>query len=147
MTQIDTISSSLTSELEPARRLIVLVPNMESDYIPAIHRIWELASAQHATVLLLGLYKDTRQELGLRRSLITMCAMVQNGDVVAEVKVERGTNWVEVVKRHYQTGDLIVCFAEQRTGLLHKPLSQILQSSLKFPVYILSGLYLPKPKS
>ena len=153
MTQIDTIPPSLTPEpashsgLETTRRLIVLVPDMESDYIPAISRIWELANAQHASVLLLSLYKDTRQELSLRRGLITMCAMVQAGGLRAEVNVERGTNWVDVVKRHYQTGDLIVCFAEQRAGLLHKPLSQILQSNLQIPVYILSGLYLPKPKS
>src|SRR5215467_8143182 len=133
MTQIDIIPPSLTSELEPARRLVVLVPYMESDYIHAVHRIWELANAQHASVLLLSLYKNTRQELSLRRSLITMCAMVHNGDVVAEMDVERGTNWVEVVKRHYRTGDLIVGFEEQRTGLLYKPLSQILQSTLKIP--------------
>ena len=153
MTKIDIIPPSLTSApashsgLETTRRLIVLVPDMESDYIPAIHRIWELANAQHASVLLLSLYKDRRQELSLRRGLITMCAMVQAGGLRAEVNVERGTNWVDVVKRSYQTGDLIVCFAEQRAGLLHKPLSQILQSNLQIPVYILSGLYLPKPKS
>jgi hypothetical protein len=152
MAQIDTTPSSLTSApaplsgLEPARRLIVLVPGVESDYIPAIHRIWELANAQQASVLLLGLYKDIRQELSLRRGLITMCAMLQDGGVLAEVNVEMGTNWVNTIKRNCQTGDLIVCFAEQRAGLLHKPLSQILQSNLKIPVYILSGLYLPKPK-
>src|SRR5687768_15339423 len=58
-----------------------------------------------------------------------------------------GTNWVDFVNRNYQTGDLIVCFAEQRAGLLHKPLSQILQSNLKIPVYVLFGLHLSKPKS
>src|ERR1044071_8064020 len=131
MTQIDTISSALTSEpaalstLEPARRLIILIPDLESDYTPAIQRIWELANAQHASVILLGLYKDTGQELSLRRSLITVGAMIQNGDVVTEVHVEMGRNWVDAVNRHYQPGDLIVCFAEQRTGLLHKPVSQI----------------------
>jgi len=120
---------------------------MESDYIPAISRIWELANAWQSSVLLLSLYKDTKQELSLRRSLITMGAMIQDGNVLANVKAEMGTNWVDAVKRNYQTGDMIVCFAEQRAGLLHKPLSQILQSNLKIPVYILSGLYPPKPKS
>lgn len=153
MTHIDIIPPSLTSvsatpsRLEPARRLIVLIPNMESDYIPAISRIWELANAWQSSVLLLSLYKDTKQELSLRRSLITMGAMIQDGNVLANVKAEMGTNWVDAVKRNYQTGDMIVCFAEQRAGLLHKPLSQILQSNLKIPVYILSGLYPPKPKS
>ena len=76
-----------------------------------------------------------------------MSAMVNYGEVSAEAKVEIGTSWVDVVKRNYQTGDMIVCFAEQRAGLLHRPLSQILESNLNFPVYILSGLYPQKYKS
>jgi hypothetical protein len=147
MTQIDIIPPSLTSALEPARRLIVLVPDMESDYIPTIRRIWELATAQQANILLLSLYKDIRREPSLRRELVTMCAMVQDGSVLAEMKIEEGTNWVDIVKRNYRTDDRVVCFAEQRAGLLRKPLSQILQSNLNIPIYILAGLYPPKPKS
>ena len=153
MTRIDTTPPALISApasvsgLEPARRLIVLIPDMASDYMPATRRIWEVANAQHAHVLLLTLSKEASQELSLRRSLITMGAMVQDGHVPVEVKVEMGTNWVDLVKRNYQVGDLIVCFAEQRAGLLHKPLGQILQSNLKIPIYILSGLHGPKPKS
>lgn len=153
MTKIDIIPASLTSAsssllgTERAGRLIVLIPDMGSDYIPAIGKIWELAVAQQASVLLLSLYKDSRQELGLRRGLVTMCAMLQDGRVPAEVSTEMGTNWVDFVNRNYQTGDLIVCFAEQRAGLLHKPLSQILQSNLNIPIYIISGRHLPKPKS
>ena len=152
MNQIGTIppawtpSPSSLSKHEPLRRLIVLAPDLETDYMPAMHRIWELANAQRANVLLLSLCKDARQEPSLRRSLITMGAMVQDGHMSAEVKVEMKTNWVDIVKRNYQPGDMVVCFAEQRAGLLHKPLSQILQSDLKIPVYILSGLYQPKPK-
>ncbi len=153
MTRLDLIPPSSTSYpaslsgYEPARRLIVLVPNLESDYIPAIRRIWELANAQRANVQFLGLCKDTRQELNLRRALVTMSAMVQDGKVSTEAKVEIGTSWVDVVKRNCQTGDMIVCFAEQRAGFLHRPLSQILESNLNFPVYILSGLYPQKTKS
>jgi hypothetical protein len=42
---------------------------------------------------------------------------------------------------------MIVCFAEQRAGLLHKPLSHILKSNLTIPVYIVSGVRIPKRKS
>jgi hypothetical protein len=153
MSKIDTTPSLLTSaptalsELESARRLIVLVPYTEWDPIHVLHRIWELAKDQQASVLFLSLYKDTRQELSLRRSLIAICAMLQDGSVLAEADIETGTNWVDLVKQNYQMGDLIVCFAEQRAGLLHKPLSQILQSNLNGPVYILAGLHLPKSKS
>jgi hypothetical protein len=81
------------------------------------------------------------EEPSLRRQLVTISALVGDGRVVAEAKVEIGTNWVNAVKRNYQAGDMIVCFAEQRAGILHKPLSQILESKLNMPVYILSGLY------
>ena len=153
MDKIDSIPPALTlspapvSGPEPVHRLIVLVPELEWDYIPAIHRIWELANAQSARVLLISLCKDPKQELSLRRALVILCAMVQDGSIPVETNVEIGTNWVDIVKRNYQTGDMIVCFAEQRAGLLHKPLSQLLESNLTVPVYIVSGLYVPKPKS
>lgn len=124
---------------EAVRRLIVLVPT-DSDYITATHRIWKLANHLHACVQFLGLCRDAAEEPGLRRQLITMSALVGDARVCTTLKVEIGTNWVQIVKRNYQVGDMIVCFAEQHTGLLHKPLSQILQANINAPVYILSGL-------
>ena len=135
---------------KPAHRLIVLVPDMEPDYIPAIRKIWELANAQHARIKFLSLCKDKAEEPGLHRQLITMSALsalVGGDEVSTEAKVEIGMSWVDVVKRNSQTGDMIVCFEEQRAGLLRRPLSRILEASLNFPVYILSGFYPQKSKS
>lgn len=137
------ISTASLSGPGPARRLIVLVP-ADADYTAATRRVWELAVATDTRVLLLGLCKDAAQEPSLRRGLVTMSALVGNGRVVTEAKVEIGTNWVNAVKSNYHTGDVIVCFAEQRAGLMHKPLSQILESNLNATVYILSGLYQPE---
>jgi hypothetical protein len=153
MTEIDSIPPSLASSTtslsgpKAARRLVVLVPDLEWSFIPAIHRIWELADTQHPRVLLISLCKDPSEELSLRRALIILCAMLQDGRIPVETNVEIGTNWVDVVKRNYQAGDMIVCFAEQRAGLLQKPLSQILESNLIIPVYVVSGVYIPKPQS
>jgi hypothetical protein len=153
MTEIDSIPPSLTSSTtslsgsKAARRLVVLVPDLEWEFIPAIHRIWELANSQHACVLLISLCKDSKQESSLRRALIILCAMLQDGRIPVETKVEIGINWVDVVRRNYKTDDMIVCFAEQRAGLLQKPLSQILESNLSIPVYVVSGVYIPKPQS
>ena len=153
MTEIDSIPPSLTSSTtslsgsKAARRLVVLVPDLEWKFIPAIHRIWELANSQHACVLLISLCKDSQQESSLRRALIILCAMLQDGRIPVETKVEIGMNWVDVVRRNYKTDDMIVCFAEQRAGLLQKPLSQILESNLSIPIYVVSGVYIPKPKS
>jgi len=133
-------NASLSTGPVPAGRLIVLVP-FDSDYAAATRRIWELAVATCTRVLFLGLCQDMAEEPSLRRQLVTISALVGDGRVVAEAKVEIGTNWVNAVKRNYQAGDMIVCFAEQRAGILHRPLSQILESKLNMPVYILSGLY------
>src|SRR5574341_597087 len=132
--------ASFSPGSEVARRVIVLTPS-DSDYITATRRVWELANTLHARVQFLGLCRDAAEEPSLRRQLITMSALVQDGRVVAEAKVEIGTNWVDAVKTNYHIGDVIVCFAEQRVGLFHRPLSQILESNLGATVYILSGLY------
>jgi hypothetical protein len=103
-------------------------------------QIWELANSTSTSVQLLSLCKDVLEEPALRRGLATMCALIQEAGVSAETKVEIANNWVDVIKRNYRRGDLIVCFAEQRAGLLQRPLSQLLQSSLNVQVYVLSSL-------
>jgi hypothetical protein len=123
------------------------MPDLEWDYIPAIHRIWELANTQCARVLLISLCKGPKQELGIRRAMVILRAMVQAGRIPVEANVEIGKNWVDVVKRNYQTGDMIVCFEEHRAGLLQKPLSQIVASNLTLPICVISGVSIPKPKS
>lgn len=130
---------SVNTELEPAGRLIVLIP-ADTDYALATKQIWKLATTTGMHIQLIGLCKDLLEEPSIRRGLITMAALIRDGRVCAEAKVEIGTNWVEIVKHNVQSGDMIVCFAEQRAGLFHRPLSQILQANIKAPVYILSGL-------
>src|ERR1051325_1040927 len=119
MIKLDTNSLSLTHAsdsykvLEPARRLIVLVPD-NSNYAPMTHRIWELANALGCQILFLSLCADGAQESSQRRQLITMSAMVKEGNVCVETRVETGSNWVNVVRSYLHEGDMIVCFAEQR---------------------------------
>ena len=123
----------------PGQRLIVLISGIESDYTPIMPRVWELAYALKCRVLFLGLCGDVLEEPGLRRDLVTMAALIQDGWVSAEAKTEIGNNWLRVVKSNWREGDLIVCFAGQRAGLIQKPLGQILESRLNAKVYFLSG--------
>jgi hypothetical protein len=147
MTNLDSKYQSIT--LPPAsqtnygldRRLIVLVPSPELDLSSLTRRIWELANAMRAHVLFLGMYSDPLQELRLRRELATMASMVKDGKVFVQLDVAAGKDWVGAVKASIQAGDMVVCFAEQRTGPLQKPLSQVLQASIDAPLYILSGFY------
>jgi hypothetical protein len=145
MIKLDPIQRSLThiadSNVSPesSNRLIVLVPP-DIDYSAATRRIWKHSNAIGMPVLLLGLCKDAVEEPGLRRGLVIMASLLQDGEVSAEIKIEFGANWVEAVRRTHHAGDMILCFAEQRAGLLHRPLGQILQSNLNVAVYILSPL-------
>jgi len=134
----------VNADLAPAGRLIVLIPG-DANYALATKRIWKLAMTTGMPIQLIGLCKEFSQEPSIRRELVTMSALIRGGRVCAEAKVEIGTNWMEVVKHNYQPGDMIVCFSEVRAGLFHKPLSQILQSNIKTPVYILSGLVPENP--
>jgi hypothetical protein len=140
--QQDPVSTSF----EQQSRLLVLLP-ADVDHSAVTRQLWKLAISTRARVQLLSLCKDVIEESGLRRKLATMCALIQEGGVPSEAKVEIGTNWVDVIKRNHRKGDLIVCFAEQRAGLLQRPLSQILQSNINMDaqVYILSGLDTQNP--
>ena len=144
MTRPDTSSVSLTYPLYPdtspisASRLIVLV-STDANYTAVTRRISDLAKTCGAQVLFLGICNEAAQKFRLRRELATLSALLADTNVSVEAKMESGTNWLDVVKCNYRAGD-IVCLAEQRTGLLHKPLSQILESNVGAPVYILSGL-------
>ena len=136
------MSTAFHSNLEPVQHLVVLV-SAYLDYSTATRQIWELANATGVRVLLLGLCRNESEEPSLRRGLATMSAMMQTGKVSTDIKIEIGTSWVDAVKRNYQPGDMVVCFAEQRAGVFHKPLSQILSSRLTVPMYILS---VPSPQ-
>jgi hypothetical protein len=130
---------SLETCLRTDRRFLALIP-AELDDHALTHRLWELASRANMHIQLLSLCKNAAQAPSVRRRLVTIAFLLQNGRVSTEVKVGIGTNWLNLVKQNYQIGDVIVCFAEQYAGLLHRPLSQILRSNLHAPIYLLSGL-------
>ena len=143
MIKLDPNPISLAHAADPAvdveftHRLIVLVTS-SVEYSPMTRRIWELANATCMHVLLLTLCKDPAEEQSIRRRLITIASLLEDGKRCVEIRVVFGTNWVAAVKDIYRTGDRIVCFAEQRAGLLQRPLSQILESNLKTTLYVLS---------
>lgn len=125
--------------------LIVIIPT-GADYTALTRRIWELANATSTRVLLLGLCNTADEEPSLRRQLVTMSALMGNGKVSTEAKVEIGKNCLDAVMTNYQAGDMIVCMAEQCVGLSRRPLNQILAANLNAPVYLLSDFYPQKSK-
>jgi hypothetical protein len=151
MNKLETNPVALSYAVKPAtdvvraHRLIVLV-SIDIDYTAATRRIWELANSTGMHVQLLGLCKDVAEESSLRRDLVPMVSLLRDVKIATEARVEIGMNWLDAVKTNYETGDMIVCFPEQRAGLWRRPLSQILESNFKAIVYILSDPTPPTSK-
>ena len=129
------------SDPEPARRLIVIVPETDLDLAIAARKIRDLAVAFGGRVLFFGPVKDTAYEPALRRQMIALSAMVADEHILIETKIETGMNWLNSLKAELHYKDAVACFAGQRFG--HRPLNQILESNLDVTIYVLAGNSLP----
>ena len=136
-----TVSPASFSDPQPVRRLIVLVPESEVDSALTARKVWELANALESRVQFIGLSKDAEHEPAVRRQIVTLSAIVESDKISVESKIEIGNDWLNAVKSEWHEGDVIVCYAEQRSGLTRRPLSQILESNLNATVYVLGGFH------
>ncbi len=133
----------------PARRLLVLMPDPEADSVNAARRVWELASFLKGRVQLLGLCHDEVQEASLRRRMVTLAAMVAVENRPVESRVEFGRDWLDAVRKNWQEGDVVICFAGQPAGLGRRSLGELLESNLNVTVHVLDGVYpaeTPRPQ-
>ena len=117
---------------EPGCRFVVPVTSLETDLTPITRRVWELANAAGSRVQFLGLCDDAVHELELRRTLATVSAMTNWGNVSAESVILVGRNWLENLRSHVQTGDVIIYWNEQFSKLLHVDLG--------VPVHVISEM-------
>lgn len=107
---------------EPGRRFIIPVTNPEADHTAIARRVWELANASGSRVLFLGLCKDALHEPGLRRTLATMSALVNTGNVSAGSEIVLGKDWEKSLRARLRMGDTVVCWGDQHADLLHTDL-------------------------
>lgn len=135
------VAATSGPEFDSVRRLLVVVPSREPDPVLMTSRIWEVANATGSRVQFVGLCSDPVEEPGLRRALVTMSAMLNSTPLVAEVETVVGKDWVEAIRSRWQAGDLVVCPADVRIGFSRRTLSQVLQSGLDAPLYVLTGIY------
>jgi hypothetical protein len=130
---------TLTPTLKPARRLVVLVPNLEMDEVEMARRIWEMASPPHLAVLFLALCNDALDEPRIRRRLATLAALTRDNRIAIETRLESGRNWTRKVKDFLREDDIVVCHSNHTVGWTHKLLSQAL-TELGASVWTLKGL-------
>lgn len=141
------ITSAIPPDLKPASHLIVLVPDTETDPALLAGKIREVANALERRVVLLALSPDTAHEASVRRRLVNLGAIVEVSNIHVESAVEIGTNWLNAARLYQHSGDVVVCFAEHRSGLTGRPLHQTLEANLDSAIYVISGLMTPKQVS
>jgi len=125
------------------QRHIVLIPQQEIDDNGLARQLWNHIMPCEAIVIYLGLCSDISTEYRLRRRLATLAAITRDNNILVETRLEVGNDWLKAIKNIWQPGDLIICHAEQTNGIRHRPLSEVLLSTLGAPVCILEGFYSP----
>lgn len=134
-----TLSHASPSDPGPFRRLMVLVPGPEADVTSVTRRLWDLAHATRAQVLLLGLCNNATDQLILKRTLVTASALMNSGGIATDSEIVVARNWLPAVAERLQTSDMIVCSQGPVSVPHQKSLHPILQADLGVPLYILSG--------
>lgn len=131
-------------ERNPARCFVVPVASVEADYSEVLHRIWELASQSGTEVRFVGLSAEKAREGELRRSLVTMAAVLRSGGVAASVDILTGRDWANRLRSSLGPEDTVICQVGPSEGFLHRSLGRQLQVELDAPFYILSGPAVPQ---
>jgi hypothetical protein len=133
--------------LPPARRLVVLVPDLDLDDAALARRIWNLAAPNKLAVLYLGLSISASEEPHARRQLATIAALTRDDWVKTSTLLAVETDWVAALRPLLRRDDLIVCHLEQtaRGWRGSRPLGAMLCQTLQAPVQLLEGFYAGDP--
>ena len=128
----------------PIQRLVVLVPDADVDEARFAAKLWSMASGPGLNIVLLSLVRNTFREASVQRRLTTIAAITRDKRTHVEIRLGVGAHWESLIQSIWQTGDLLVCHAEQSKsvfGIGREPLAPVLASTLKVPVYALAGFY------
>jgi hypothetical protein len=129
--------------LPEAKRLIVLVPNIELAQDARLpQRIWQLASPGKVPVVYLAIAGDYDSEMSARRRLTLLAAITRDKHVPVEIHIAHTSHWVEALRTFTQAGDIILSHDGQtvRKGWFgSEPLCYQLDRCLTAPIYQLSG--------
>ena len=157
-TVVAPVPSSVSSPATSSPRLVVVMREAEEEALLA-GRIHELAQARRLPVMLVGIARDPAVEAELRRSLVTIAAFLTEADAHAglalrrsaparapEIQIECGRDWMNKIRTLLRSGDMLACYSEQTTGMLERPLSDVLSGGLNMPIYMFAGLRTERPR-
>jgi hypothetical protein len=131
----------------PARRLVVLVPDIDLDETALSRRIWTLAAPNQLGVLYLGLARSASDEPQARRRVATLAALTRDDWVHVNTALAVEADWLSALRPVLQSGDLVVCHSRQTLPGWRgaRPLGNALCQALQAPVHLLEGFYSGDP--
>lgn len=135
-----------------AQRLVVMIREAEDEALLA-SRILGLAEPRGLDILLVGIAPDPSTEATMRRKLVTIAAFLNGQSPRSgaslrhalparhiDIQVQHGRDWAGGIRALVQPGDTIACYSDETVGILERPLSDILASTLNMPIYTFTGL-------
>jgi hypothetical protein len=98
----------------PIRRLLLLLPNVDLNEAMLARALWTLAGEHGSAVHVVALIDDWADEGQVRMRVALLMALSRGSGVELVEHYERDTtDWLDIVRRLYRPGDVIVCHAEQ----------------------------------
>jgi len=133
--------------LPPARRLVVLVPDLDLDAAALARCIWNLAAPNKLAVLFIRQATSQSEEPHARRQLATLAALTRDDWVKVSTLLAADAKWMKTLAPLLHKDDLIVCHAEQSLPGWRgsRPLGRALCQELRTPVQLLEGFYAVDP--
>jgi hypothetical protein len=126
--------------LSSLERLVVLVPDADTDEAQLAARVWSLASVRGLAVLLLGTCRQAGDAPRARRRLAVLAALVRDDRVRVDTRLDLESGWCDAVRSVRRSTDLVICHAEQWvTG--QGRLSRLLSDEFRASLHVLSGFY------
>ena len=96
----------------PCQRLMVIVPNADLHEARLAQRLSDMATYNHAEVLLLAIGLSWAEEPNVRLRLALLGALMEGVGVTTQAEVFPNEDWLTILQRLYLPGDLLVCFPE-----------------------------------
>jgi hypothetical protein len=138
------------SAISKSQRLVVMVPRGNISENALARRVWQLASTSGLGVIYLALSPDEEQVPYFRRRLADLAMMTSNYNLRAYTHMSSESNWVSVIKKIIQPGDVLVCMANHMVShhlVQREKLGEELVQMNSVPVYMLGGMKIgPTPE-
>jgi hypothetical protein len=129
---------------EGIKRLVILIPDLDTEEARLSHYIWSLAAPQQMEVLLVSLVQVPGDEFHALRRLTSIASITRDTWVKVDTQVLFGRSWVKAVKPLLKQDDLLVCPSGQTAmvGWGKKvSLEAALSSAIKKPVHVIPSFF------